>query len=131
MPEAFMVGSLRDVSEGESSREERSSVPLDFFGAAFAPACLGLEGNVASSAASRRSRSAFLAAASAAFAAAASLYGGIDVSRLRDRYSGGQVEWLPYFLAFDFAPFAHSASSCCAIFAPASACFCAAASAFC
>ena len=35
MPEAFMVGSLRDVSEGESSREERSSVPFDFFGAAF------------------------------------------------------------------------------------------------
>jgi hypothetical protein len=76
IPEAFMVGSLRDVSECESSRDERSSVPLDFFGAAFPPAFFGLEGSVASSAASRASRSAFLAAASAAFAAAASLFGG-------------------------------------------------------
>ena len=76
MPEAFKVGSLRDVSEGESSRDERSSVPLDFFGAVFAPAFLGLEGSDASSAASRASRSAFLAAAWAAFAAAASLFGG-------------------------------------------------------
>jgi hypothetical protein len=121
-----MVGSLRDVSKGESSRDERSSVPLDFFGATFAPVFLD---NDASSAASKRSRSAFLAAASAAFAAVASLFGGNR--RQWDAREVSRVEGLQYFLAFDFAPFAHSASSCCAIFAFASACFCAAASAFC
>jgi hypothetical protein len=75
MPEALMVGSVRAVSEGESSREERSSVPLDFLGAAFPPAFLGFEGKLASSAARRASRSDFLAAASAALLAAASLLG--------------------------------------------------------
>jgi hypothetical protein len=80
-----MVGSLRDVSEGESSRDERSSVPLDFFGAFFVPAFLGLEGSAASSAASRASRSAFLAAASAAFAAAASLFGKSASAGVREK----------------------------------------------
>jgi hypothetical protein len=70
-----MVGAVREESEGESSREARSSVPLDFLGAVFAPAPLGFEGKLASSAARRASRSAFLAAASAALAAAASLVG--------------------------------------------------------
>ena len=73
MPEALRAGAAREESEGESSSEERSSVPLDFLGAAFAPALLGFDGKLASSAASRASRSAFLAAASAALAAAASL----------------------------------------------------------
>ena len=35
-----------------------------------------------------------------------------------------------YFLAFDFAPLDHSWSSCCAVLAFASACFCVATSAF-
>jgi hypothetical protein len=73
MPEALIVGAVREGSEEESSREERSSVPLDFLGAVFAPAPLGFEGSLASSAARRASRSAFFAAASAALAAAASL----------------------------------------------------------
>jgi hypothetical protein len=75
MPEALIVGAVREESEGESSREARSRVPLDFLGAVFAPVFLGFEDSLASSAARSASRSAFLAAASAALAAAASLIG--------------------------------------------------------
>ena len=106
MPEALIVGAAREESEGESSREARSSVPLDFLGAALAPAAFGLEGSLASSSASRASRSAFFAAASAALAAAASLVGEASVSRYSRLSRVGEKR--AYFFAFDFAPFDHS-----------------------
>lgn len=70
MPDALSVAD--EAGEGSSSCP-RSSVPLVFFSAFFAPPDLGLLGRLASSSFSSASFSAFLRAASWALAAAASL----------------------------------------------------------
>jgi hypothetical protein len=137
MPVAFRVGAIfvegSSPSVGESSWE-RPSVPLDFLGAVLAFAFLGTARCDFSSSARRRSRSAFLRAASAFLSASASLDAeGLCEPRkaCRGRWGGIQRRRCAYFFAFDFAPLDHSLSSVAADLASAAACFWAATSAFC
>lgn len=108
--------------EGSSSRLDRSR-PLDFLTAVFLLPD-GLLGSDASSSFNSASFSAFLRAASACLAAAASLCHELACEHILIRGS------IAYALLLSFDPFDHSSASALDFFAFSVACFCAATSAF-
>ena len=133
IPEALSAGPAFDEGGSEESSRERSR-PRVFLVAVLALAPLGLEGALRSSSARRASFSAFLRAASAFLASASSLercqISGMGIERGRGTGTGKETERRKDFLAFDFWPLAHSASSTAAFFWFSTAAFWAATSAF-